>query len=153
MLLPEHGESGLARDVALVQLHLQLGELLLPRVEHDLRRCVTPSLLQLLVDVVQLAPEVLVYLVQGVISAKSVWERFIGVKKVCDKIWPKLHYISYMEEIMAIKCNNLPQKQCFLVKTTLKFQIFPKIIKNFLFSSKKSVRFVTSLGTLFPVPV
>ena len=27
---------------------------------------------------------------QGVISAKSVWERFIGVKKVCDKIWQKL---------------------------------------------------------------
>ena len=27
---------------------------------------------------------------QGVISAKSVWERFIRVKKVCDKIWPKL---------------------------------------------------------------
>ena len=58
-----------------------------------------------------------------------------------------------MEEIMAIKCNNLPQKQCFLVKTTLKFQFFPKIIKNFLFSSKKSVRFVTSLGSWILDPV
>ena len=58
VLLPEHGESGLVRDVALVQLHLQLGELLLlPRVERDLRRCVSPRLLQLLVDVVQLVPE------------------------------------------------------------------------------------------------
>ena len=27
---------------------------------------------------------------QGVISAKSVWEQFIGVKKVCDKIWQNL---------------------------------------------------------------
>ena len=27
---------------------------------------------------------------QSVILAKSVWERFIGVKKVCDKIWQKL---------------------------------------------------------------
>ena len=39
-----------------------------------------------------------------------------------------------MEEIMAIQCNNLPQKQCSLVKTTFKIQIFPKIIKNSLFS-------------------
>ena len=37
-----------------------------------------------------------------------------------------------MEEIMAIKCNNLTQKLCFLVN--LKFQIFPKIFKNSLFS-------------------
>ena len=29
---------------------------------------------------------------QGVISAKSVWELFIGVKKVCDKIWQKFQY-------------------------------------------------------------
>ena len=29
---------------------------------------------------------------QGVISAKSVWELFIGVKKVCDKICQKLQY-------------------------------------------------------------
>ena len=54
---------------------------------------------------------------------------------------------------MAEKCNNFPPKQCFQSETTLKFQIFPKIIENSLFSSKKSVRFVTSLGTLFPVPV
>ena len=27
---------------------------------------------------------------QGVISGKSVWELFIGPKKVCDKIWQKL---------------------------------------------------------------
>ena len=57
-----------------------------------------------------------------------------------------------MEEIMAIKCNNLTQKLCFLVN--LKFQIFPKIIKNSLFSSKSPcVRFVTSLGISFPIPV
>ena len=49
---------------------------------------------------------------------------------------------------MVEKCNNLPQNQCFLVKTTLKFQFFPKII-----TCKKSVRLVTSLGTSFPVPV
>jgi len=29
---------------------------------------------------------------QGVILAKSVWELFIKVKKVCDKIWQKLQY-------------------------------------------------------------
>ena len=29
---------------------------------------------------------------KGVISAKSVWELFIGVKKVCDKMWQKLQY-------------------------------------------------------------
>ena len=28
--------------------------------------------------------------IQGVFSEKSVWELFIGVKKVCDKIWQKL---------------------------------------------------------------
>ena len=60
---------------------------------------------------------------QGVISAKSVWELFIGGKKVCDKygkncsikcyIWPKFLWVRHMEEIMAEKCNNFPQEQCF----------------------------------------
>ena len=37
---------------------------------------------------------------QGVISAKSVWELFIGVKKVCDKIWQKLQYkVPFMAKI------------------------------------------------------
>ena len=41
---------------------------------------------------------------QGVISAKSVWELFIGVKKVCDKIWQKLQYkVLFMAKIALNK--------------------------------------------------
>ena len=41
---------------------------------------------------------------QGVISAKSVWELFIGVKKVCDKICQKLQYkVLFMTKIALNK--------------------------------------------------
>ena len=41
---------------------------------------------------------------QGVISAKSVWELFIGVKKVCDKICQKLQYkVLFMAKIALNK--------------------------------------------------
>ena len=43
-------------------------------------------------------------LLQGVISAKSVWELFIGVKKVCDKICQKLQYkVLFMAKIALNK--------------------------------------------------
>ena len=29
--------------------------------------------------------------VQGVITAKLVWDSIIGIKMVCDKMWPKLY--------------------------------------------------------------
>ena len=41
---------------------------------------------------------------QNVISAKSVWELFIGVKKVCDKICQKLQYkVLFMAKIALNK--------------------------------------------------
>ena len=41
---------------------------------------------------------------QGVISAKSVWERLIWVKKVCDKICQKLQYkVLFMAKIALNK--------------------------------------------------
>ena len=55
MLLSEHGQSGLVRDVTLVQLHLELGELLLPPgVEGNLGGGVAAGLLQLLMELIKL---------------------------------------------------------------------------------------------------
>ena len=67
---------------------------------------------------------------QGVISAKSVWELFIGVKKVCDKIWQKLQYkVLIMAKIAfnkpygendGLKMQQFPPKTVFLVQNYLK---------------------------------
>merc|ERR1719225_560005 len=58
VLLPEHGESGLVRDVGLIQLHLELGELLLPPgVEGNLGGGVAAGLLQLLMELIKLAAQ------------------------------------------------------------------------------------------------
>ena len=55
MLLPQHGQSGLMRDVGLIQLHLQLGQLFLtPGVEGDLGGSVASRLLQFLVELIKL---------------------------------------------------------------------------------------------------
>ena len=53
-------------DVALIELHLELGELLLPPgVEGDLGGGVTARLLQLLVELVQFSPELTTALVSS----------------------------------------------------------------------------------------
>ena len=71
---------------------------------------------------------------QGVISAKSVWELFIGVKKVCDKICQKLQYkVLFMAKIALNKSyggNNgwkmqqFPSKTVFLVRNYIKIPDF-----------------------------
>ena len=55
MLLPEHGQSGFMSDVGLVQLHLELGKLLLTSgVESNLGGGVAARLLKLLVEFIKL---------------------------------------------------------------------------------------------------
>ena len=55
VLLPQHGQSALMGDVGLIQLHLELGKLLLaPRVEGDLGGGVAACLFELLVQLIKL---------------------------------------------------------------------------------------------------
>ena len=55
VLLPQHGQSALMGDVGLIQLHLELGKLLLtPGVEGDLGGGVAACLLELLVELIKL---------------------------------------------------------------------------------------------------
>ena len=55
MLLSEHGQSRLVGDVALIQLHLELGQLFLtPGVEGDLGGSIASRLLQLFVELIEL---------------------------------------------------------------------------------------------------
>ena len=71
---------------------------------------------------------------QGVISAKSVWELFIGVKKVCDKICQKLQYkVLFMAKIAlnksyggnnGLKMQQFPSKTVFLVRNYIKIPDF-----------------------------
>merc|ERR1719206_1289908 len=56
VLLSQHGQRALMGDVGLVELHLELGKLLLaPRVEGDLGGGVAASLLKLLVQLIKLS--------------------------------------------------------------------------------------------------
>merc|ERR1719193_2169379 len=58
VLLPEHCQSGLMSDVGLIQLHLQLGQLLLTSgVEGNLGRSVASRLLQFFVELIKLSAQ------------------------------------------------------------------------------------------------